>query len=364
MFYWKHKLYQEQQLCFKSRLQIIAVLKKENQEYEFTYSNKFIKGVNNINKLIVIGEALIDFIPLETGIKLKQVSGFIKSPGGAPANVAACVKRLGGEAQIITKLGEDAFGDFLLDKMNAVGIDCSSVYRTDEANTALAFVSLMENGERDFSFYRNPSADMLLQEDEIKYEWFNAGDILHFCSVDLIDAPVKRAHDKAISYAKEKNMLISFDPNVRLPLWKDHKLYKEVINEYIDKADILKISDNELAFITGIEDKDKAINSLLPRVKLLLYTKGADGAEIYYAGKIVEHSGFAVKALDTTGAGDTFIGTFIFSILMNAKGLEMSESEIARFAEFSNGAAAIVTSRKGAIDVMPTYDEVTNFINK
>lgn len=317
-----------------------------------------------MGKVIVIGEALIDFIPNEINTELKNVSGFTKAPGGAPANVAACVKRLGGCSQIITKLGQDAFGDFLVEKMDKVGINCLSVLRTNVANTALAFVSLRENGERDFAFYRNPSADMLLEASEIKDEWFDNGDILHFCSVDLIDAPVRAAHDKAIAIAKRKNIPVSFDPNVRLPLWSDTDEYRQVINQYIPIADILKISDNELSFITGINNEKEAIRSLMEKVKILIYTKGSSGAEIFTKNSYGSHQGYLVNAVDTTGAGDTFIGSFLYQLIVKKGCLDLNSEELCEMAAFSNAAAAIVTTRHGALESMPCLMEIEIFMQE
>ncbi|GAA0107855.1 MULTISPECIES: PfkB family carbohydrate kinase [Clostridium] len=173
-----------------------------------------------MKKMISIGEALIDFIPHEKGVALRDVNNFLRVAGGSPLNVAAAVAKLGGKSQMITNLGMDEFGDHILEEVKSLGVDISKVLRTKEANTALAFVSLKEDGERDFSFYRNPSADMLLNESEIDEDVFKDEGILHFCSVSLIDAPIKEAHRKAIEFAKKHNCLISFDPNVRLPLWE------------------------------------------------------------------------------------------------------------------------------------------------
>lgn len=311
-----------------------------------------------MKKLISIGEALIDFIPGN--------EGYIQSPGGAPANVVACAAKLGGTSQFITKVGQDFFGDFLCEIIKNAGVDCRSLYRTAESNTGLAFVSHRDNGEREFLFYRNPSADMLLNENEIDEAWFNEGDILHFCSVDLIDAPVRYAHNKAIEFAKKNNCIICFDPNIRLALWNDHKEYKRVINEYINQADIIKVSDDELEFITGISDEELAIKSLLERVDMLIYTKGGDGAEVYTDNFTIKHSGFKTKAIDTTGAGDSFIGSFMYQILkynINIKNVN-NEDKIRQILEFSNAVAAYVVSRKGTINIMPSVEEVFEVINK
>lgn len=314
-----------------------------------------------MKKLITIGEALIDFIPIETGVALKEVSGFIKSPGGAPANVACCVKKLGGKSQIISKLGNDAFGDFLEEKMSSVGIDTRSILRSDKANTALAFISLHADGEREFSFYRKPSADMLLEANEIDAGWFKMGDVLHFCSVDLVDAPVRNAHDEAIRIAKEKDMIISFDVNVRLSLWDDHNEYRKIINKYIDKANILKVSDEELEFVTKISDEEKAIESLRKRVDILVYTKGAEGAYIYMKNIVAHHNGFKVNAVDATGAGDSFIGAVLYQLLYKYDMSQLGETELQNIITFANATAALVVTKKGAIDVMPTLEQVLEF---
>ncbi|MGE4321321.1 MAG: carbohydrate kinase [Acholeplasmataceae bacterium] len=317
-----------------------------------------------MRKLISIGEALIDFIPIQKGDALKDVLQFKRVAGGAPANVCACVARLGGEALMLTKLGEDAFGNHIIDQLNQIGVNTSHVLRTNKAHTGLAFVSLKEDGQRDFSFYRNPSADMLLSEDEIHIEIFNQRDILHFCSVDLIDAPVKKAHDKAIEIAREKGLLISFDPNVRLPLWDDHQVYKKVINQYIDKADIIKISDEEVTFITGHHDFELGIHSLFRGyVKMVILTRGKDGATIYTKKHIVSHEGFKINAIDTTGAGDAFIGSFLFQLLNEDKLLDqLSKVKLLEYLEFSNAVGAIVSMKSGAIESMPSYDEVIHFM--
>lgn len=312
--------------------------------------------------MITIGEALIDFLPIETGVTLKDVSGFIKKPGGAPANVAACVRKLGAPSQIITKLGEDAFGDYLVELLKSLDIDCTSVFRTFDANTALAFVSLCDDGQRDFSFYRNPSADMLLTETEIDERWFCAGDILHFCSVSLVDAPIRKAHDRAIKIAKDAGMLISFDINVRLPLWQDHDEYRRVINSYIPEADILKVSDDELRFVTGITDENESLQSLMNKAGLLLYTRGRNGAQLYTQNTRAEHNGYDVTSVDTTGAGDAFAGAVLYKLLAAGASTdtlsELTAEDLCEIAAYANAAAAHTVTKKGAINAMPTQEDV------
>ncbi len=317
--------------------------------------------------LYSIGEVLIDFIPLQKGRSLKDVVSFERAPGGAPANVAAAVAKLGGHSKMITKLGADAFGDFLLEKLEETGVDTRHVIRTHEANTGLAFVSLREDGERDFSFYRKPSADLLLTADEVEESLFEAGDILHFCSVDLVESPMKQAHIKAIQSAKESGALISFDPNVRLPLWDSPDACRETILEFIPKAHIVKISDEELAFIAGIEDEDKAIASLfVGDVQTVIYTKGAAGATLYVQDITIDSSGYSVDVQDTTGAGDAFIGALLYLLLeagADQKGLSAVLAHHGHsILAFANAAGAISTTGKGAISSLPSKNQIEDML--
>lgn len=322
-----------------------------------------------MKKVISIGEALIDFIPKEKGVALKAVQNFFRVPGGAPLNVAASVSKLGGKSQILTKLGIDAFGDTILEEVEPLGVDISKVKRTNKANTALAFVSLKEDGERDFSFYRNPSADMLLDKEEIEENDFKEGSILHFCSVSLIYAPIKEAHRKAIEFAKKNNCLISFDPNVRLPLWENPEDCRKAIIEFLPCANILKVSDEELEFITGLSDEEKAIKWLFRgNIEVIIYTKGTDGAEFITKDKKVFSSSFKVKAEDTTGAGDSFIGAFLYQVskkdLSLKELIKLEDNEINDILTFCNGTAALTVSKQGAIGALPTKDEVEKLISK
>ena len=312
-----------------------------------------------------MGEALIDFIPTDVDTALKDVSGFIKKPGGAPANVAACVSKIGNEAFFIGKLGEDAFGDYLLETMNDAGINTSCVSRTGEANTCLAFVSLKSDGNREFSFYRNPSADLLFSPDEIDENWFEPGDIFQFCTVSLpLGSPVREAHKHAIEIVKKRRGMIVFDPNLRFPLWPDRAALRETCLEFIQYADIIKISDEELEFITGTADEEKAAGFLFDRgVKFFIYTMGKDGAKLFTTGFSVYGPGFRVKAIDTTGAGDAFLGGFIGKLMHDGRGLDDIDKDYAAdLLAFSNACGAIVSSRQGAISAMPDRSEVAAFM--
>lgn len=317
-----------------------------------------------MRKLYAIGEALIDFIPNTTDSKLKDVETFSRQVGGAPCNVASTVQKLGGQAEMITQLGEDAFGDIIVETLDNLGVGTSYIKRTNVANTALAFVSLTKSGERDFSFYRKPSADMLYDRDNIKDLPINENEILHFCSVDLVDSEMKEAHKAIIDKFKQQKGIICFDPNVRLPLWESEEACKAAIREFIPHANIIKISDEELSFITDINNDEEAIAWLFQNdVEVVIYTKGSAGSEIYFKdGTKISHEGFKVQAVDTTGAGDAFIGAMLSKIL-NFETLNLTQ-ELKHQGEdilaFSNFVAAKVTTNYGAIGSIPTLAEINN----
>ncbi|MCD8090741.1 MAG: carbohydrate kinase [Clostridiales bacterium] len=317
--------------------------------------------------ITAIGEALIDFIPEEKGCRLKDVTGFKRVCGGAPANVAAAAALLGGKSRIITKLGKDPFGDYIVDTLNQAGVDTGSVLRTDEAKTALAFVALANDGNRDFSFYRNPSADMLLKAEEISEDILKGTGILHFCSVDLIKAPVKYAHIKAIELAKSQNAIISFDPNIRLNLWDSPENCVSTIRDFIKYADILKISDEELELITGENDIKKAAPSLFSQgVKMIMYTMGGDGAALLTPGKEIKVKAPKVTAKDTTGAGDCIIGSFLYALSAADVKKEtlptLSEKELHEMLYFANCASALSVTKSGAIASYSTLPEIKKFM--
>lgn len=305
-------------------------------------------------KLIAIGEALIDFIPDKTGCPFSDVTAFSPKIGGAPANVCGAFSKLGGSSSLITQLGDDPFGHKIADGLAFYGIDTSAVSFTDKASTALAFVSLEKDGNRTFSFYRKPSADMLLSPQQLKDEWFDNGYVLHFCSVSLGDFPMKDAHLRAIEMARKNDMLISFDPNLRFPLWNDRRKLFDRVNGFIPLCDILKISDEELEFITGESDIEKAVPKLLDKgVRLIIYTCGKNGAYAFTQNAKAYSPAVSVKAVDTTGAGDGFIGSFLWklqSLGINEKNLSLTDENVLKQClDFSNRFCSISVQAEGAI---------------
>ena len=320
-----------------------------------------------MKSIISIGEALIDFIPNQKGCGLKSVEGFQRVCGGAPTNVSAVISKLGGNSKIITKLGKDAFGDFIIDTLNSINVDTSCILRTDTANTCLAFVSLREDGNRDFSFYRNPSSDMLFDKDELQLDWFDDIGVLHFCSVSLIESPMKYTHLKAIEIAKQNDAIISFDPNVRLPLWKNHQECKDTINEFIQYADILKISDEEVEFITGMDIYKASEKFLNGNIKIILYSMGKNGAMIITKDSQITVPSVSISVTDTTGAGDSIIGAFLYCLAkdnLSAKDLDtISLDRLKEYLKFSNYYSSYSVMGKGAIDSYATLKEITDFIS-
>ncbi len=302
-------------------------------------------------KLIAIGETLIDFMPSQKG-RLCEVESFTRCPGGAPANVAACAAQLGAHAMVSTMLGADPFGEYLFDCLGRAGIDMRGVMRTAQANTALAFVSHNEEGDRDFLFYRSPSADMLLSPEDIDPSWFSPGDILHFCSVALVDGPCRRAHDRAIELARANGCRISFDVNLRPPLWPDPDELRRVVLDYIPHADIVKAGEDELDFLGRVS------------APVLIITRGKGAATWRSAHCDKTVSGFDTPAVDTTGAGDAFIGALLSQLLLGGLNpLTLGEVEAAPLLTYAHAVSSLVVSRRGGINAMPTPDRVADFLS-
>lgn len=309
--------------------------------------------------LFAIGEALIDFIPSETGCDFSEVTAFSPKTGGAPANVLGAFSKLGGKTELLSQLGDDPFGHKIADELASFNIGLNNLLFTKKANTALAFVSLAKNGNRTFSFYRKPSADMLYNGENLTSETFSRCFALHFCSVSLGNFPMKEAHKKAIKLAKENGSLISFDPNIRLPLWDSTDLLKDALNKFLPAADIIKISDEEIEFITGIKDIEKGCEKLLENAKLVICTCGENGAYAFTKNATAYAPSEKVKAKDTTGAGDGFIGSFLYSLYKNRYNGEnigfITEKELEKFLNASAKFCAASVMKHGAIESYPDF---------
>lgn len=313
--------------------------------------------------VIALGELLIDFTM--NGQSEQGNNMFEACPGGAPCNVLALLNKMGKKTAFIGKVGKDQFGALLRDTITEAGIDASNLMVDENVNTTLAFVHTFPDGDREFSFYRNPGADMMLTADEVNPEVVKDTKVFHFGTLSMTHEGVREATKKAVETAKANDCLVSFDPNLRPPLWSSLDLAKEQMEYGFGKCDILKISDNEIQFVSGKEDYDEGIAYLQEtyNIPLILLTMGKDGSRAYYKGMRVERPGFSVKAIETTGAGDTFCGSSL-NYLVDHDFENLTEEQLGEMLTFANAAAALVTTKKGAIKAMPVKEEVLELIQK
>ena len=313
--------------------------------------------------VIAMGELLIDFTM--NGQSEQGNNLFEACPGGAPCNVLALLNKMGKKTAFIGKVGKDQFGALLRDTITEAGIDASNLMVDENVNTTLAFVHTFPDGDREFSFYRNPGADMMLTADEVNPEVVKDTKVFHFGTLSMTHEGVREATKKAVETAKANGCLVSFDPNLRPPLWSSLDLAKEQMEYGFGKCDILKISDNEIQFVSGKEDYDEGIAYLQEtyNIPLILLTMGKDGSRAYYKGMRVERPGFSVKAIETTGAGDTFCGSSL-NYLVDHDFENLTEEQLGEMLTFANAAAALVTTKKGAIKAMPVKEEVLELIQK
>ena len=314
--------------------------------------------------VVALGELLIDFT--ENGTSGQGNPIYEANPGGAPCNVLSMLTKLGHKTAFIGKVGQDIFGNRLKKTLDEVGIDTTNLVMDEEVRTTLAFVETFPDGDRDFSFYRNPGADMMLQEDEVQMELVKDTNIFHFGTLSMTHEEVRNATKKAIAAAKEAGAVISFDPNLREPLWKSLDDAKEQVAYGLSQCDVLKISDNEIQWFTGEEDYDAGIAKLRQQydIPLIMLSMGKDGSRAYYKDLRVEVKPFIQEnTIETTGAGDTFGGCCLHYVLKN--GLHnLNEENLTEMLTFANAAASIITTRKGALRVMPEEAEVRELVEK
>lgn len=311
-----------------------------------------------------LGELLIDFT--DSGLSAQGNPTYEANPGGAPCNVLAMLRKLGKTCAFVGKVGDDIFGHQLKDVLMQVGIPTDYLQMDKDARTTLAIVKNAPNGDREFSFYRNPGADMMLTAEEVPEELLQNSKIFHFGTLSMTHDGVCEATRKAVRLAKENGALISFDPNLRPPLWESLEHARQKILEGLGYCDILKIADNELEFLTGQTDfytGALALKKAFPNIKLLNVTAGKDGSYSLYGDKWVYVPGFLLGGtIETTGAGDTFCASVLNFVLEN--GIEdLTEEQLTAMLRFANAAAYLVTTRKGAIRSMPTPAEVAAILH-
>lgn len=308
-----------------------------------------------------LGELLIDLT--QNGMSEQGNPILEANPGGAPCNVLALLSKMGHKTAFLGKVGKDGFGEQLTKGLVETGISTEGLQYDTQVHTTLAVVHTYADGDRDFSFYRNPGADMMLRPEEVNGEMIRNSKIFHFGSLSMTDQPVRSAHLQALKIAKEAGVLRSYDPNLRPPLWPNLEVAKENILELMGHCDILKISDNEIQWLSGKEDYDEGIAWLRSRydIPLIFLTLGKDGSRAYCGNVRTEQPGFKLNTIETTGAGDTFFGSVLHHIL--EKGFRpYTKEELDEMLRFANAAAALVTTRRGALRVMPSKDEIAEVL--
>src|ERR671919_728932 len=300
--------------------------------------------------VICLGEVLIDFVPTVTPTTLIEAPAFQKAPGGAPANVAVALVRLGRSSAFMGMTGDDPFGRFLELTLAEAGVDTGPLRFTREARTALAFVSLRADGERQFMFYRQPSGDMLFRPEDVDEAAIRACRALHVGTISLISEPSRSATLHAIDRARAAGCLISCDPNLRHALWPDAE------------ADVVKISDDELLFLTGSTDPGAARSDLWQaHHRLMVVTLGASGCVFIAAGATGMVGGFSVASVDATGAGDAFVAGLLDGLLADPDALG-DPDRLRTICRFACAVGALTTTERGAIPALPTRQVVERFL--
>lgn len=313
--------------------------------------------------VVALGELLIDFT--QNGLSGQGNALFEANPGGAPCNVLAMLNNLGKKTAFIGKVGRDSFGLMLKSTLENLGIGTENLLLDETVHTTLALVHTLADGDRDFSFYRNPGADMMLKAEEVDEKLIASAKIFHFGTLSMTHPGVRAATRKALKAAKEAGCLISFDPNLREPLWDSLETAKEQVLYGLKFCDILKISDNEIQWLTGEEDFTAGVEKIrqIREIPLILVSMGRNGSRAYYGETMVEAAPFLREdTVETTGAGDTFCANVLNFVLEH--GLEgLTEQQLGEMLTWANAAASIITTRKGALKVMPTREEIEAAIN-
>ncbi|BAB05576.1 aminoimidazole riboside kinase [Halalkalibacterium halodurans] len=309
--------------------------------------------------VICLGEALIDFIPMDSTNEIYQ-----KSPGGAPANVAVGLAKLGAKSTFVGKVGDDLLGRFLKETLTKANVNTEHMLFSKEVRTGATFVTLAANGERSFDFYINPSADRFLEKGEIAPTLFEEHGVLHFGSISLISEPARTATRHAVSLAKKNGLMISYDPNLRLNLWEDEEQARLLITSMLGEADVLKISEEELAFITGEQTIEAGLDQLVAyNIPLVFVTLGEKGSIVSYNGIQRKIPAMAVQTVDTTGAGDAFVSAILFKLQEERKQVaELSIKEVEQMARFASVSGGLAAATKGAMTALPTLEKVNDIL--
>lgn len=308
--------------------------------------------------VVALGELLIDFT--QNGLSPQGNPLFEANPGGAPCNVLAMLQKAGRKTAFIGKVGNDGFGHQLKNALVEVGISTEGLKFDDEVHTTLAIVQTMEDGDRDFSFYRKPGADMMLSKEDLNADMIKSCSVFHYGTLSMTDDMVREATEAAIAMAEEAGALLTFDPNLRPPLWDSLETAKERIRYGLGHCQVLKISDDEIQWLTGEEDFDKAVKIINDEfhIPMVMVSMGKEGSRVYYKDEIVTVAPFLQEnTIETTGAGDTFMACVIHKVL--EVGLDnFDRAKLEEMLTFANAAASLITTKKGALRVMPEIEDV------
>lgn len=316
-------------------------------------------------KAICIGELLIDFVSISTDVGLADCPGFHKAPGGAPANVAVGLSKLGISSGFIGKVGAEPFGKFLSSTLEENGVDTIQLINDEEVRTTLAFVATRSDGKKDIVFYRNPGADIMLSPDEIDEEYINSASIFHYGSVSLSHNPSRKATLKAIKIAKDSGCFMSFDPNLRLMLWDEPNEAKKWIWEVMPYANVAKLAEEEWEFITDVSDLEEGSSMILDKdVQLVVVTRGEKGC-YYNNGKCSGYvEGFEVDVVDPLGAGDGFVAAMLHRLIETDDLCELNDSQLKKIMTYANAGGALTTQKVGVIPALPSANEIQRFITE
>lgn len=316
-------------------------------------------------KALCIGELLIDFVSTTPDVTLAEAPGFVKAPGGAPANVAVGLAKLGIDAGFIGKVGADPFGDFLTETLQLNNVDTTYLIAGETSRTTLAFVATRSDGMKDITFYRHPGADIQLSPDEIDTNYIQSADLFHYGSVSLSHSPTREATLKAIQCAEDAGAFISYDPNLRLMLWDNAIDAKHWIWEVMPYADVVKISEEEWEFVTGDIELQRGIERILGLgVKLVVVTLGERGC--YYTNGTAEGSveGFSVEVVDTLGAGDAFVAAMLTQLMQHKDLVSLEKDQLDDIMRYANGAGALATQKIGVIPALPNHSDIEQFLSR
>jgi fructokinase len=319
-------------------------------------------------QVVSFGEALIDFVPTVSGVTLLEAPSFKKAPGGAPANVAVALARLGVSAGFMGQVGDDAFGHFLAQTLDDAGVEISALRFSDKARTALAFVSLRADGEREFMFYRHPSADMLFEPSAVDVSYVRAANVFHFGSITLIGEPSRSATLTAARAAQDAGLQITYDPNLRINLWESSEAAREGILTGWPFANVVKVSEVELEFLTGrLPGQVSTLSDLgvlsHPGLRVLVITQGAEGCRYITSEFCGDVPGFRVNSIDTTGAGDGFLAGLLSGLLAHSDA-HRDEVQLRSICRYANAVGALTTTKRGAIPALPSAAQVDELLRR